>query len=581
MNARRVPRASTRRSCTRKRRGARLRPDEVLRGVPADRGDGAPRRRYAAIRADEAGGPAPIRGQAASRTPSCSFDRTTWPGDHYSLVGFQTQIKWGEQARVLRLIPGLEHAEFVRFGMIHRNTYINAPTVLRETWQTRTRPDLFFAGQMSGVEGYVESAASGLIAGPQRRARSPGASTPSAPPRTTAIGALGYYVVACRPAHTTSRRTSRSGSCRRWPGAPRKKHERKLAMSERALAERVLSDASDSARQRPDVDRARDGAPRALSAVPMTDARSEGVSRVPAAQPQRVAPYRSRAYESDLEQFVAYLAAARKKPGDRPACGRPRRDRGDAVSRRSARARQFPRLRGAKAGVVAHVRPVLRAGRADRRRSDGARRHAEAREQAAGASRGTGDVAGCSTRRIVSTPLGRRDRAILELFYASGLRLSELVGLDLDDVNLSGRIVRVLGKGGKERSCPFNEHGGAQAMKAWIAISRRRGPARQSRRSRDSVGSAADALFLNYRGGRLPRGASIASSGRYVAQCSTRFGISPHALRHTFATHLLQRGADLRAIQELLGHARLSTTQRYTHVNAAQLIDATGSSPEG
>ena len=89
----------------------------------------------------------------------------TLAGDHFSLVGFQTQMKWGEQARVLKLIPGLENAEFVRFGMIHRNTYINGPTVLRETWQTRTRDDLFFAGQISGVEGYVESAASGLMAG--------------------------------------------------------------------------------------------------------------------------------------------------------------------------------------------------------------------------------------------------------------------------------------------------------------------------------------------------------------------------------------------------------------------------------
>ena len=89
----------------------------------------------------------------------------TLAGDHYSLVGFQTQLKWGEQARVLRMIPGLEHAEFVRFGMVHRNTYINGPKVLRDTWQTRQRDDLFFAGQVSGVEGYVESAASGLMAG--------------------------------------------------------------------------------------------------------------------------------------------------------------------------------------------------------------------------------------------------------------------------------------------------------------------------------------------------------------------------------------------------------------------------------
>ena len=86
-------------------------------------------------------------------------------GDHYSLVGFQTQLKWSEQARVLRLIPGLEEAEFVRFGLVHRNTYVNGPTVLAETWQVRQHPAVFFAGQMSGVEGYVESAASGLLAG--------------------------------------------------------------------------------------------------------------------------------------------------------------------------------------------------------------------------------------------------------------------------------------------------------------------------------------------------------------------------------------------------------------------------------
>src|SRR5689334_20869193 len=119
-------------------------------------------------------------------------------GDHFSLVGFQTQMKWGEQARVLKLIPGLEQAEFVRFGMIHRNTYINGPTVLRETWQTKTRDDLFFAGQISGVEGYVESAASGLIAG--RNAAGLVAGEPlSAPPRTTAIGALAYYVSHAEP----------------------------------------------------------------------------------------------------------------------------------------------------------------------------------------------------------------------------------------------------------------------------------------------------------------------------------------------------------------------------------------------
>jgi methylenetetrahydrofolate--tRNA-(uracil-5-)-methyltransferase len=121
-------------------------------------------------------------------------------GDHYSLVGFQTQLKWGEQARVLRLVPGLEEAEFVRFGMVHRNTYVNGPDVLCETWQVKRRPSLLFAGQMSGVEGYVESAASGLVAGLNAALLARGDS-PSAPPRTTAIGALSYYVSHADPRH--------------------------------------------------------------------------------------------------------------------------------------------------------------------------------------------------------------------------------------------------------------------------------------------------------------------------------------------------------------------------------------------
>jgi len=120
--------------------------------------------------------------------------------DHYSLVGFQTRLKWGEQARVFRLIPGLEGAEFVRFGLVHRNTYINAPTVLTDTWQVRERPGLLFAGQISGVEGYVESAASGLLAGMTAAALVSGRQ-PAAPPRTTAMGALAHYVSHADPRH--------------------------------------------------------------------------------------------------------------------------------------------------------------------------------------------------------------------------------------------------------------------------------------------------------------------------------------------------------------------------------------------
>jgi len=184
------------------------------------------------------------------------------------------------------------------------------------------------------------------------------------------------------------------------------------------------------------------------------------------------------------------------------------------------------------------------------------------------------------------TPLGCRDRAMLELLYASGLRLSELVGLNLDHVNLSGRMVRVLGKGSKERVVPFNQTT-AEAVRAYLkirplleaqALRSREGPPKPAEkpvasRPEPRRSAAASPLFLNFRGGRLTGRSVHRLLQRYVAQCSVRFGISPHAVRHSFATHLLERGADLRAIQELLGHVRLSTTQRYTHVSMAHLMD--------
>lgn len=170
-----------------------------------------------------------------------------------------------------------------------------------------------------------------------------------------------------------------------------------------------------------------------------------------------------------------------------------------------------------------------------------------------------------------SDPLGCRDRAILEMFYASGLRLSELVGLDLEDVNLRARIVRVMGKGAKERLVPFNT-ATEKSLREWL---RDRVALRVGAESQQTLRGRArsrEPLFVNFRGARLTGRSVQRLVTRYVAACSTRFGISPHALRHSFATHLLQRGADLRAIQELLGHVQLSTTQRYTHVNAAQLL---------
>lgn len=278
-----------------------------------------------------------------------------------------------------------------------------------------------------------------------------------------------------------------------------------------------------------------------------------------------------RAYESDLGQLVAFLAASRGRPagalavadfdtaGIRAFLGA-LYERGNSkasVGRKLAAARTFARY-------------LRREGLLEQ--DPGALVGTPKREQKIPAHLEVDEMAKLLETPDASTPLGRRDRAILELFYASGLRLSELVGLDLEDVNLAGRVVRVLGKGGKPRIVPFNRAAG-ESLRAWfkdregLEAGAPPAPGRAPRRTRH-------ALFLNYRGGRLSTRSVDRLVRRHVAACSARFGISPHAIRHSFATHLLERGADLRAIQELLGHARLSTTQRYTHVNAAQLLES-------
>jgi integrase/recombinase XerC len=298
-----------------------------------------------------------------------------------------------------------------------------------------------------------------------------------------------------------------------------------------------------------------------------------------------------RAYDSDLSQFLAFLACRdgrtraeltmvdfdhlniREFLGDLHRRGNTR----SSAARKLAAIRTFSRylrregiLEGDPAALVGTPK----------------------REQRLPAHLGEAEMSTLLEMPDGSQPLGRRDRAILELFYASGLRLSELVGLDLGDVNLNGRMVRVLGKGGKERIVPFNRST-ETALRVWLrdrelfvaaepgprtALPDRPRTTPTTRTNRPGTHTRATRagkppLFLNYQGGRLSTRSVDRLVRKYVAACSTRFGISPHALRHSFATHLLERGADLRAIQELLGHARLSTTQRYTHLNAAQLMD--------
>jgi methylenetetrahydrofolate--tRNA-(uracil-5-)-methyltransferase len=152
---------------------------------------------------------------------------------HWSVVGFQTQLRWGEQKRVFGLIPGLGNAEFVRYGMIHRNTYVNSPLVLEPTFETRRRAGLFFAGQMSGVEGYVESAASGLLAGLGAFLRAQGRE-PAAAPETTALGALGRYIARSDPAHYQPTNIA-FGLLPDLPQRVRDKARRREALAQRAL----------------------------------------------------------------------------------------------------------------------------------------------------------------------------------------------------------------------------------------------------------------------------------------------------------------------------------------------------------
>jgi integrase/recombinase XerC len=162
-------------------------------------------------------------------------------------------------------------------------------------------------------------------------------------------------------------------------------------------------------------------------------------------------------------------------------------------------------------------------------------------------------------------PLGLRDLAILEVLYSCGIRVSELAGLNLSSIDFDQRLVKVLGKGNKERIVPI----GRKALRAIQDCVEATLPLRK-KTQRDPQD---EPLFINFRGGRLTTRSIGRVVKKYASQCGLMTEITPHSLRHTFATHLLDGGADLRSVQELLGHASLSTTQKYTHVSLEKLME--------
>ncbi|HEY9546126.1 MAG TPA: site-specific tyrosine recombinase XerD [Solimonas sp.] len=256
-------------------------------------------------------------------------------------------------------------------------------------------------------------------------------------------------------------------------------------------------------------------------------------------------------YRSDLSLFARWLA-----PRGTPLAGAAEADLREyfAAARRSART---------QARLLSTLRQFYRYLNADRQRDDDPSARLESPKLGLRLPRTLTefDVQKLLEAPDIGDPLGLRDRAMLELMYASGLRVSELVTLKRGGIDLRQGVVQIVGKGGKERLVPTGE----EAMH-WVE--------RYVREVRgDYAGAGADSLFLTTRGEAMTRQNFWMRIKRHAQAAGIRSALSPHTLRHAFATHLLEHGADLRSVQALLGHADLSTTQIYTHVARARLLE--------
>jgi|WetSurSiteA1Bulk_404760.scaffolds.fasta_scaffold06510_2 integrase/recombinase XerC len=277
-----------------------------------------------------------------------------------------------------------------------------------------------------------------------------------------------------------------------------------------------------------------------------------------------------RNYESDLQQFLSYLAHTPEgDPRPEPELHQidnltireflgilyQRGNKKASVARKLATLRSFMKFLSLQGAIESNAAKSVSSPKLDSRLPDYLT---------------LDSVTDLIEAPDTATDLGKRDRSILELLYGSGLRVSELVGLNLGDLSLSEGLLRVVGKGRKERIVPFGNRA-AESLQDYLKVRGKR--IQVSRPVLPRKGKPpGEALFLNFRGGRLT-GRSVGNIvDRHVGGLAQRLKVHPHTLRHTFATHMLSAGADLRAIQELLGHESLSTTQKYTHVSIEQLV---------
>jgi integrase/recombinase XerC len=276
---------------------------------------------------------------------------------------------------------------------------------------------------------------------------------------------------------------------------------------------------------------------------------------------RNLSPNTLRAYQRDLERFLTFLAG--DYLGREPETVEPRDADGLAVRSYLAGLARAEVGARSRARALSALRGFFRYAVREGDRPDDPTAGVPAPKQPHHLPRHLrpGEIEKLIEAADGDEPLARRDRALLELLYASGLRVGELVGLDWGDIDLEGRVLRVLGKGGRERMVPFGRPAEA-ALRRWL----------ENWAEVRGTGDASEPVFLNHRGGRLTDRSVRRILDRYVDQAALAAGVHPHTLRHTFATHLLEGGADLRAIQELLGHSSLSTTQKYTHLELDRLL---------